>query len=99
MSASFGTWIGSGAAGVWQPRIDPSLVDDPRFPALLAAAGAGVSFAGAVVLVTGASDPNSIGYAIARNFAQGGAKVVIEPLRHGVCHRPHTRRRHRPRVS
>ena len=36
-----------------------------------------MSFAGSVVLVTGASDPNSIGYAIARNFAQGGAKVVI----------------------
>lgn len=77
MSASFGTWIGSGAAGTWQPQINPALVDDPRFPALLAAAKPGVSFAGAVVLVTGASDPNSIGYAIARNFAQGGAKVVI----------------------
>ncbi len=77
MSASFGTWIGSGAAGVWQPQINAALVDDPRFPALLAAAAGGVSFAGAVVLVTGASDPNSIGYAIARNFAGGGAKVII----------------------
>ena len=77
MSASFGTWIGSGAAGSWQPQISSALVDDPRFPALLSAAAGGVSFAGAVVLVTGASDPNSIGYAIARNFAQGGAKVVI----------------------
>ena len=77
MSASFGTWIGSGAAGSWQSQISSALVDDPRFPALVAAAAGGVSFAGAVVLVTGASDPNSIGYAIARNFAQGGAKVVI----------------------
>ena len=82
MSAQFGTWIGTAptpgqTTATWTPRIDPALVDDPRFPALRAAATAGVSFAGAVVLVTGASDPNSIGYAIARNFAQGGAKVVI----------------------
>ncbi len=77
MSAQFGTWIGSGAAGTWKPQIDPRLVDDPRFPALLASAAGGVSFAGAVALVTGASDVNSIGYAIARNLAAGGAKVVI----------------------
>ncbi len=77
MTASFGTWIGTGAAGTWTPRIDNALVDDPRFPALKEAAAAGVSFANAVVVVTGASDPNSIGYAIARNFVQGGAKVVI----------------------
>jgi len=77
MTASFGTWIGTGAAGTWTPRIDNALVDDPRFPALKAAAATGVSFANAVVVVTGASDPNSIGYAIARNFVQGGAKVVI----------------------
>ena len=77
MSAQFGTWIGNGAAGTWKPQIDPSLVDDPRFPALLASAAGGVSFAGAVALVTGASDPGSIGYAIARNLASGGAKVVI----------------------
>jgi 3-oxoacyl-ACP reductase-like protein len=77
MSAAFGTWIGTGAAGTWTPRIDPALVDDPRFPALLAAAKGGVSFAGAVAVVTGASDPNSIGYAIARNLMQGGAQVVI----------------------
>ena len=77
MTAMFGTWIGSKAAGVWHPQINPNLVDDPRFPALLASAKDGVSFNGAVVLVTGASDPNSIGYAIARNFAQGGAQVII----------------------
>lgn len=77
MSAAFGTWIGSGTPGTWTPRIDPALVDDPRFPQLLAANRAGIGFTEAVVLVTGASDPNSIGYAIARNFAQGGAKVVI----------------------
>ncbi len=77
MSAQFGSWIGSGAAGTWKPRIDARLVDDPRFPALLATAAAGVSFAGACALVTGASDANSIGYAIARNLAQGGAKVII----------------------
>jgi 3-oxoacyl-ACP reductase-like protein len=77
MGAQFGTWIGSGSAGTWTPQIDPALVDDPRFPALLAAAKGGVSFSGAVALVTGASDANSIGYAIARNLAQGGAKVVI----------------------
>jgi 3-oxoacyl-ACP reductase-like protein len=77
MSAAFGTWIGDSKPGTWTPRIDPSLVDDPRFPALLAAAKAGVSFAGAVAIVTGASDPHSIGYAIARNLMQGGASVVI----------------------
>lgn len=77
MSAAFGSWIGSGASGTWTPQVDPALVDDPRFGALLAPAKAGVSFADTVVLVTGASDPNSIGYAIAKNFAQGGAKVVI----------------------
>ena len=77
MTALFGSWIGTGAAGTWTPRIDPALVDDPRFPALLAANKAGASFAGAVAIVTGASDANSIGYAIARNLMQGGAQVVI----------------------
>lgn len=77
MSAAFGTWIGSGAPGTWTPAIDPTLVDDARFPTLLAAAAQGVAFTDAVVIVTGASDPSSIGYAIARNFARGGAKVVI----------------------
>ncbi len=77
MSAQFGTWIGTNAPGIYKPQIDPALVDDPRFPALLASAKDGVSFAGQVVLVTGASDANSIGYAIARNFASGGAKVII----------------------
>ena len=77
MSAAFGTWIGNGSPGTWTPQIDPSLVDDPRFPALLAAAKGGVSFAGAVAIVTGASDPHSIGYAIARNLMRGGASVVI----------------------
>ena len=77
MPAQFGSWIGNGNSGTWKPQVDPKLVDDPRFPALLAAAQGGVSFAGAVALVTGASDPHSIGYAIARNLAQGGAKVVI----------------------
>jgi len=77
MTAQFGTWIGNGATGTWTPRINPALVDDPRFPALLAANAAGVSFAGAVAIVTGASDPTSIGYVIARNLMQGGAKVVI----------------------
>jgi len=77
MTALLGNWVGSGAPGVWTPQIADGLVDDPRFPALRAAAAGGVSFAGAVALVTGASDPNSIGYAIARNLAQGGAKVII----------------------
>jgi len=77
MSAHFGTWIGTPGNGTWTPRIDAGLVDDPRFPALLAANQAGISFAKAVVLVTGASDPASIGYCIARNFASGGARVVI----------------------
>jgi 3-oxoacyl-ACP reductase-like protein len=77
MSAAFGTWIESGQTGTWQAQVDALLVDDARFPSLMAAAADGVSFADAVVLVTGASDPGSIGYAIARNFCQGGAKVVI----------------------
>ncbi len=77
MSAAFGTWIGDGKPGTWIPQIDPSLVDDPRFPALLAAAKPGVSFAGAVAIVTGASDPHSIGFAIARNIMKGGGSVVI----------------------
>lgn len=77
MSATFGEWIGDGAAGTWVPQIDPALVDDPRFPALLSAAANGVSFTGAGVLITGASDPHAIGYAIARNFLRGGASVVI----------------------
>lgn len=77
MSAAFGTWIGTGAPGTWTPTVDPALVDDPRFPALRQAALSGVSFAGAVAIVTGASDPHSIGYAIARNLLKGGASVVI----------------------
>lgn len=77
MSAAFGTWIGDSKPGTWIPRIDPALVDDPRFPALLEAARPGVSFAGAVAIVTGASDPHSIGYAIARNIMQGGGSAVI----------------------
>ena len=77
MVAHIGTWIGTGKPGIWRPQLDCALVDDPRFAALAAAAGAGVSFAQAVALVTGASDPSSIGYAIARNLASGGAKVVI----------------------
>lgn len=77
-AAQFGTWIGNPRAdATWTPAIDPALVDDARFPALKSAAGGGVSFVGAVALVTGASDPNSIGYAIARNLATGGARVVI----------------------
>jgi 3-oxoacyl-ACP reductase-like protein len=77
MPAQFGTWIDTQKTGTWFPKIDPALVDDPRFPALLAAAKGGVSFAGGCAIVTGASDPGSIGYVIARNFAQGGGKVVI----------------------
>jgi 3-oxoacyl-ACP reductase-like protein len=77
MAAHLGSWVGSGAAGMWKPAILDGLVDDPRFPALRAAAAGGVSFANQVALVTGASDPNSIGYAIARNLAQGGARVII----------------------
>lgn len=77
MAAEIGTWIGNGATGTWKPQIDPAMVDDVRFPALLAAAKDGVSFADAVVLVTGASDTKSIGYAIAKDFAQGGAQVII----------------------
>ncbi|MDA3959536.1 MAG: SDR family NAD(P)-dependent oxidoreductase [Planctomycetota bacterium] len=77
MAAEIGTWIGTGASGSWSPQIDPAMVDDPRFGELLAPAKAGVSFEGAVVLVTGASNAGSIGYQIAKNFAQGGASVVI----------------------
>ncbi|MHC5067332.1 MAG: SDR family oxidoreductase [Planctomycetota bacterium] len=78
MSAAFGEWIDSGNSnGLYRPQIDAALVDDPRFPALLSAATDGVSFADAVVLVTGASNAGSIGYQIAKNFAAGGAKVVI----------------------
>jgi 3-oxoacyl-[acyl-carrier protein] reductase len=75
--AAFGAWTGEAKAGNWKPRIDPALVDDPRFGALLAPAKAGVSFDKAVALVTGASDPNSIGFAIARNIAAGGGRVII----------------------
>ena len=77
MGADIGTWIGNGNSGSWKPQIDPAMVDDPRFPELLAGAGDGVDFSSAVVLVTGASNPGSIGYVIARNFASGGAQVVI----------------------
>lgn len=78
MSAQFGTWTSAEpTAGTWKPQIDPAMVDDERFPALLAAARDGVSFNDAVVLVTGASNPDSIGYQIALNFATGGARVVI----------------------
>lgn len=77
MGAAFGTWIETGKQGTWTPRIDPAMVGDERFPSLLAAAKDGVAFADAAVLVTGASNPGSIGYVIARNFAAGGAKVVI----------------------
>lgn len=78
MSAAFGEWLGTpGGEGLWQPQIDPAMVDDPRFPALLAGAQDGVSFADAVVVITGASAPASIGYQIAANFAKGGARVVI----------------------
>jgi 3-oxoacyl-ACP reductase-like protein len=83
MTIAFGSWIAAPAPAdaaappLWQPQIGPGLVDDPRFPALQAAAAGGVSFAGATALVTGASDPASIGYAIARNLAMGGAQVII----------------------
>ena len=77
MSAQFGEWIGEAQAGQWTPQIDPSMVEDPRFPALLDGANDGIDFSDAVVLVTGASNPGSIGYAIAKNFAVGGAQVVI----------------------
>ena len=78
MTAAFGEWIGTaGGDGSWTPQIDPAMVDDERFPALLEAAQGGVSFADAVVVVTGASAPQSIGYQIAANFAKGGARVVI----------------------
>ena len=72
-----GNWIGSGESGQWTPTIDPQMVSDSRFPALLEAAQGGVSFADATVLVTGASGKDSIGYAVARNFVKGGAQVVI----------------------
>lgn len=78
MPAAFGTWLGTpDPASRWRPQIAAGLVDDPRFPPLLGAAAAGVSFANAVVLVTGASNPGSIGYRIAGNFCRGGARVVI----------------------
>ena len=78
MAAQFGTWTSEEpTAGTWKPQIDPALVDDARFPALLDNAKDGVSFNDAVVLVTGASNPHSIGYQIAKNFATGGARVVI----------------------
>lgn len=72
-----GNWIGNGKNGLWTPTIDPQMVSDPRFPALLSAASQGISFDESTVLVTGASGKDSIGYAVARNFVQGGAKVVI----------------------
>jgi 3-oxoacyl-ACP reductase-like protein len=75
--AQFGNWSGEPRAGLWKPKIDARLVDDPRFPALLASAKDGLSFAKAVALVTGASDPSSIGYSVARNIAAGGGRVVI----------------------
>ena len=77
MSAQFGEWIGEAQAGTWKPQIDPAMVEDPRFPALLDAAKDGIDFSDAMILVTGASNSGSIGYAIAKNFAMGGAKVVI----------------------
>lgn len=80
MSAAFGDWITStndSGKHTWKPQIDPALVDDQRFPALLSAAQDGINFSNAVVLVTGASNPESIGYKIAVNFARGGARVVI----------------------
>lgn len=77
MTAQFGAWTSEPKPGRWKPKINPALVDDKRFPALLAAAKDGVSFEKAVALVTGASDPNSIGYAIARNIAAGGGRVII----------------------
>jgi len=77
MGAEFGQWIGQQGSGSWTPQIDPGMVDDRRFPALREAATDGVDFGEAVVLVTGASNPDSIGFAIARNFASGGARVVI----------------------
>jgi 3-oxoacyl-ACP reductase-like protein len=72
-----GSWTNDPTPGTWTPTIDPAMVDDPRFPELLASAKDGVSFEGATVLVTGASNPGSIGYAVARNFCAGGARVVI----------------------
>lgn len=72
-----GQWIETDHTGTWTPSIAAHMVDDPRFPALLEAAQAGLSFADNTVLVTGASAPDSIGYAVARNFAEGGARVVI----------------------
>ena len=78
MAAQFGEWTSAEPqSGTWKPQINPAMVDDKRFPALLEASTNGVSFDNAVVLVTGASNPNSIGYQIAHNFAQGGARVVI----------------------
>lgn len=77
MGAAFGEWVGTGETGTWKPQIDRKLVDDARFGDLLVGAGEGVSFADATVLVTGASNTGSIGYQIAKNFAVGGASVVI----------------------
>ena len=79
MAAVFGEWIApqdNKASTLYHPQIDPAMVDDERFPALLAAAS-GIDFSEAVALVTGASNAGSIGYQIALNFARGGAKVVI----------------------
>ncbi|TVR14615.1 MAG: SDR family oxidoreductase [Planctomycetota bacterium] len=72
-----GSWCTSDTAGTWTPQIDPAMVADARFPPLLRAAADGVDFSDATVLVTGASGVDSIGYAVAKNFAAGGAKVVI----------------------
>lgn len=72
-----GSWCDSGTSGTWTPQIDPAMVADARFPALLQAAADGLDFSDATVLVTGASGVDSIGYAVAKNFAAGGAKVVI----------------------
>jgi len=77
MAAEFGSWQGEAGGGTWKPQIDPALVDDPRFGRLLDDAGDGCDFSAATVLVTGASDPGSIGYAVARNFLAGGAQVVM----------------------
>lgn len=77
MTAIASDWIGSGSPGSWRPQIDPTMVGDERFAALYQAAAAGVDFASATVLVTGASRPDSIGYAIAKNFVSGGGRAVI----------------------
>ncbi len=79
MGAAFGEWVSTHTPTqtTWIPQIDPALVEDERFPALFEAASNGIDFSETVVLITGASDPHSIGYAIGRNFARGGAKVII----------------------